>query len=135
MQTLNTRYIFVNISIKLLIIGKLSAIRPSSPHLVILWVEQFGQLIEDEARVGDRASEGVVDGRVEMVGGQYCIGRRKPRPHHQYRVRRLVELATRDGRLQLPERVTDERQGLALHAEPGRDVVGPRRQHHTVGQQ
>ena len=111
-----------------------SGVTLSSAHLVVLRVEQLGQLVEDEAGVGDWASEGVVDGRVEMVGRQNRIGRRQPRPHHQHGVRRLVELAARDGRLQLPERVADERQGLALHAEPGRDVVGPRCQHHIVGQ-
>lgn len=112
-----------------------SGTKRSSPHLVVLWVQQFGQLVEDEAGVGDRASEGVVDRRVEMVGGQNRVGRRKTCSDHQHGIRGLVELTARDGCLQLPEGVADKRQGLSLHAEPGRDVVGPRRQHHVVGQQ
>lgn len=107
---------------------------PASPHLVVLWVEQLGQLVEDEPGVGDRAAERVAHRCVEMVGGEYSVGRRKPRPHHQHGVGGLVKLTARDGRLQLPEGVADEGQRLTLHAEPGRDVVGSRRQHHVVGQ-
>lgn len=104
-------------------------------HLVVLWVEQLGQLVEDEARVGDRASEDVVDRRAEVVGGQYGVRCREPRPHDQNRVGGVVQLAVGDGQLQLPEGVADEGQRLALHAQPRRDVVGACRQNHVVGQQ
>lgn len=104
-------------------------------YLVVLWVEEFGQLVEDEAGVIDRASEDVVDRSAEVVGGQDGVGRREPRPHDQDRVRGVVQLAVGDGQLQLPEGVADEGQRLALHAQPRRDVVGARRQHHVVGQQ
>lgn len=107
----------------------------SSLYLVVLRVEKFGQLVEDEAGISDRAPEDVVDGSVEMVGGQHGICSCKPRPHNQDRVRGVVQLALRDGRLQLPEGVADEGQGLALHAEPRWDVVGPCCQHHVAGQQ
>lgn len=102
---------------------------------MVLWVEQLGQLVEDESRVGDRASEDVVDRRAEVVGSQDGVGRCEPRPHDQNRVRGVVQLAAGDGQLQLPEGVADEGQRLALHAQPRRDVVGARRQNHVVGQQ
>lgn len=104
-------------------------------HLVVLWVKQFRQLVEDQLGVCDRPAEDVVDGGVEVVGGQDGVCSRKPRPHHQHGLRRLAQIPPADGRLQLPEGVMHEGQRLALHPEPGGDVVGPRRQHHVVGQQ
>lgn len=119
----------------LLISENYQQLQVNPPHLVVLWVEQFGKLVKDEAGVGDWASEGVVDRCVEMVGSQYSISCCKPRPHHQHWIWWLVKLAAGDGCLQLPERMADVGQGLALHAEPGWNVVGSRRQHHVVGQQ
>lgn len=101
---------------------------------MVLGVEEFGQLVEDEPRVGYRSSEGVVNRSVQVMRGQDGISGRKPRPHHQNGLRRLVELAAGDGCLEFPERVADERQRLALDAEPSRNVVSPRRQDHVMGQ-
>ncbi|KAK5913191.1 hypothetical protein CesoFtcFv8_002996 [Champsocephalus esox] len=53
-------------------------------YLVVLWVEQFGQLVEDEPRVVDGASEDVVHQRVQVMGCQNSVCRSKPRPHHQH---------------------------------------------------
>lgn len=96
-------------------------------YLVVLRVEQLGQLVEDEARVVDRASEDVVDRSAEVVGSQNGVGSRQPRPHDQNRVGGVVQLAVGDRQLQLPEGVAHEAQRLALHAQPCRDVVGARR--------
>lgn len=104
-------------------------------YLVVLWVEQFGQLVEDEPRVVDGASEDVVHRRVQVMGCKNSVRRSKPRPHHQHGVRWLVELSAGDGGLQLPEGVADMGQRLALDSQSGWDVVGARRQNHVMSQQ